>query len=77
MKPLYRVLAVFAPDSVVPLRNQVAKWATVMTKRNTAIHAATSLVLNHVGISAFIDFLPVHNPHRNRSALSYLSIGSF
>ena len=71
------VLAVFAPNGIIPLWNQVPKRAAVMTERNTAIHAPAGLVLNNIGVPAFVDFFPVHYANRNRAALSSCALRSF
>jgi hypothetical protein len=38
-------LFISTEDEVIPLWNEIAQWASVMTERNSTIHATTSLLL--------------------------------
>ena len=44
---------------MVPVRNEVAKWATVVTERDTTVHAATCLTLQDGTIKWFVHLFPV------------------
>jgi hypothetical protein len=48
VKTLDSGLAVLAMNGVIPLRYQVPKWATLVTKRYTAVHAPARLFFNNV-----------------------------
>jgi hypothetical protein len=59
MKSLNGILPMLAIHQVIPVRNQVAKWAAVVAERNTAVHATTSLALENLSIEGFVDLFPV------------------
>jgi hypothetical protein len=44
MQTIDSAFPVITPDQVVPLRNDVAQRAALVTERDAAIHAATGLV---------------------------------
>ena len=66
VQTLDRIFPVVAINEIVPVGNQVAKWATVVTERNTAVHAATSLAIEFVSIEWFVNLFPVAQAHRHR-----------
>ena len=39
-KSLDRGRPIIAVDEVIPVRNEIAKWATLITERNAAVHAS-------------------------------------
>src|SRR5262245_35562832 len=43
MQPLDRGIPPIAIDEIVPVRNQIAKRASLMTERNAAVHATSAL----------------------------------
>ena len=55
-----------AIDEVVPVGNQVAERATLMTERDAAVHAARRLILQRGWLVRQRDFPPVANPFGNR-----------
>jgi hypothetical protein len=74
MQPLDSRGSVSSPNSIVPFRNQISKRASLMAKRHTAVHAATSLSFNNTSLASFINFFPVHYSNFNRPALGDLAI---
>jgi hypothetical protein len=72
VKPLYGVFAILTMNGIIPLRNKVSEWATVVAKRNSTVHAATSLLLNYLRIPALVDFFPIHDPNWNGTPFSGL-----
>jgi hypothetical protein len=45
----------------------------VVAKRNSTVHAATSLLLNYLRIPALVDFFPIHDPNWNGTPFGGLS----
>ena len=68
VQPLHRFLALVPPDQVIPLGNQVAQRAALVAERDAAVHAAAGLGLEDSLFLGLIDFLPVHDADRNRTA---------
>jgi hypothetical protein len=69
------LLPLVAPSKVVPLWNQIAEWATLMTERNSTVHASARLLLKHGRITLFVNFVPISNSNRNWSTLRGLTLG--
>ena len=65
MQTFNRIFPVIAIDEIVPVGNQVAKWATVIAERNTTVHATTRLTIEFVSIEWFVDLFPVAQAHRH------------
>jgi hypothetical protein len=65
MKAFNRVFPMVAIDEVIPIGNQVAERATVIAKRNTTIHATTSLTIKFVRVERLVDLFPVAQAHRH------------
>src|SRR5579875_3447239 len=65
--------AVF-PNEIVPVRNQIAKWATRMTERHATIHAAACLLLHLLPWKILIHLKPIVDALENRPALRRLAI---
>ena len=65
MQTFNRIFPVIAIDEIVPVGNQVAKWAAVITERNTTVHTATSLTIELISIKGFVDLFPVAQAHRH------------
>ena len=57
---------------VVPVRNEIAEWAAVVTERDAAIHASTGLGADLVGRKFFVHLFPVTKSNWNRSAFGQL-----
>ena len=49
----------FAVYQIVPVRNEIAKWATVVAERDATVHAATCLALQDGTIKWFVHLFPV------------------
>jgi hypothetical protein len=52
-------LPMFAIHQVIPVRNQVAEWASVIAKRDAAVHTTASLALENLAIKRFVHLFPV------------------
>ena len=65
MQTLNGITPVTAIHQVIPVGNEVAKRASVITKRNSAIHAASCLMIQFIFCKWFIHFAPIGNTHRN------------
>src|SRR6185312_4230112 len=74
VQPLDGLTPVAFPRQVVPLRDQVAERATVVAERNTAVHAASGLLLQLADLLLLVDLTPVHQPQRHRAALGQRSL---
>src|ERR1022692_4535847 len=72
VQPLGRLAPVPPPDQVVPFRDQVPKWASLMAERDTTVHAPASLLLQ-LAVGEFgVDLAPVLDPDVHRAAGGYL-----
>ena len=65
MQTFNRIFPVIAIDKIVPVGNQVAKRAAVITEWNTTIHTATCLTIEFVSIKRFVHLFPVTQAHRH------------
>ena len=59
MKSFNGILPMLAIHQVIPVRNEVAERASVIAKRDTAVHATSSLTLENLTIKRFVDLFPV------------------
>ncbi len=76
MKPLDRLATLAAPHEVVPLRDEVAERAAVMTERDAAVHAAPGLLARRGRVPLLVDLFPVHEPKRDRATCRKLPLSS-
>jgi hypothetical protein len=76
VQPLNSRCTIRSPYRVIPFGNQIAKRATLMAKRYSAIHAPSRLSPYNTGLTSFVDFFPVHDSDLNRSALSNFTVGN-
>jgi hypothetical protein len=63
MQPLGGGLPLVAPGEVVPLRDEVAERAAVVAERDAAVHAASGLAVQLVGVLRLVDLVPVHDAY--------------
>ena len=66
VQPLDRLAPVSPVDQVVPLRDEIAEWATVVAKGDAAVHASRGLGLRGLLREVLIDLLPVADAHVDR-----------
>jgi len=59
-------------DKVVPIRNEIAERAAVVTERDAAVHASTGLGTDLVCWKFLVDLFPVTKSNWNRSAFRQL-----
>ena len=62
MQPIDGRAPAIAVDEIVPVRDDIAQRARLMTERNAAIHAAGRLLLEHDLRLRDVDFVPVPDP---------------
>jgi hypothetical protein len=68
-------LASLAPARVVvPLRDEVAERAALVTERHTTVHAAASLTAERRGVALLVDLFPVHESQGDRPACGQLAL---
>ncbi len=75
VQPLDGVAPTVPVDQVVPLGDQVAQRAAVVAERDSAVHAAGGLILQHVVGEVLVDLFPVAQSQRDRPALRGLAVG--
>ena len=68
MQTLDCLLPMSAIHQVIPIRNEVAKWAAVIAERNTAVHATARLMIQLARIEWLVDLFPVFETQRNRAS---------
>jgi hypothetical protein len=60
-------LEVVAPDEIIPFRNEVTQWATLMTEGHTTVHASTGLTVQNIRVTGFVNFFPVEKANGDRT----------
>src|SRR5262245_57842842 len=74
MQPLDRSIPSIAIDEIVPVRNQVAERAPLMTERNTAVHAASALRFKLTRRVRQVDLAPVLHALGDRTRRLFLAM---
>ena len=74
MKACDRLLLLASPDQVVPLWNEIAERTSLVTERDSAIHASASLSLQLMELLVLIDLLPIADANIDWSAFRRLAI---
>ena len=74
VQPFEGGLPVVAIDEIVPVGNQVAQRASLMTERNAAVHASRALLLQLFLRVRKVDFLPVLQALGNRTRRRLLAM---
>ena len=74
VQPLDGGPPVVAPGQVVPLGDQVAERAAVVAERDAAVHAATGLPVQLVGVLRLVDLVPVHDAYVDRATRGQLAL---
>jgi hypothetical protein len=69
MQAIDSFFLIAAPDQVIPFRNQISKWATLMTERYAAIHATSCLLLQMLHALWFVNLMPIFDTYINWTAL--------
>ena len=74
VKSFDSLCALVAPGKVIPLWNQVAKRATLVAKRDAAVHASAGLLLYNSFVTRFVNLFPVTNANSYRATLGSLAL---
>jgi hypothetical protein len=67
VKTFNSILPAISIDEVIPIRDYVAQWASVVAKWNSAIHAPTCLLFKFFVAEVLVDFVPIHKANLDRS----------
>jgi len=59
VQPLDGIAPTAAAHQVIPFRDQIAQWASVVAEGNTAIHAAGRLMAQGLAIEFLVDLVPI------------------
>jgi hypothetical protein len=70
---LQGILPAVLVNQVIPFRDDVAQWTTVVAERNAAVHAPRALLAKLVVAEVEIDLVPVQHAQLNRPALGHLA----
>src|SRR6202007_933291 len=68
VQPFDRVAPTAPAYQVVPFRDQVPQWTSVVTEGNTAVHAAGCLMPQRLLVEVLVDLVPVAQAQRDRPA---------
>ena len=73
VQPLDRITPTIRAYQVVPLGNEVAQRTAVVAERDTAVHAPSRLIAQHVVGEVLVDLFPVEQAQRDRPPLRGLA----
>ncbi len=74
VQPLDRITPTIRAYQVVPLGNEVAQRTAVVAERDTAVHAPSRLIAQHVMGEVLVDLFPVEQAQRDRPPLRGLAL---